>query len=214
MKQPQYKIGGLQIGQNAPQHRVSIGHGIVKLQQAEGSIPQDRIGVILRIAQVPLSGAVPFFQCPFQMPGIHIGGQNGIAFPAFKQNVTAERVELVRVKGLCRHLWQKALGRLIGHARGPVGRQGDSRMDEQKEDHEPKHRRQHTAERRLHQIAQEHGPQGSQFSFFHWYPTPHTVFSSASGSATPAARNLARIFLMCWVIAVSSAVPSMPNTVS
>lgn len=49
---------------------------------------------------------------------------------------------------------------------------------------------------------------------FHRYPTPHTVLSSFSGSGTPAARSFARIFLMCWVTAVSSAVPSIPKTAS
>ena len=65
-----------------------------------------------------------------------------------------------------------------------------------------------------HQILQQHAAQRDQSSLFHRYPTPHTVLSSFSGSGTPAARSFARIFLMCWVTAVSSAVPSMPKTAS
>ena len=74
--------------------------------------------------------------------------------------------------------------------------------------------RQQAGQRRAHQILQQHAAQRGQSSLFHRYPTPHTVLSSFSGSGTPAARSFARIFLMCWVTAVSSAVPSMPKTAS
>ena len=74
--------------------------------------------------------------------------------------------------------------------------------------------RQQAGQRRAHQILQQHAAQRNQSSLFHRYPTPHTVLSSFSGSGTPAARSFARIFLMCWVTAVSFAVPSMPKTAS
>ena len=74
--------------------------------------------------------------------------------------------------------------------------------------------RQQAGQRRAHQILQQHTAQRNQSSLFHRYPTPHTVLSSFSGSGTPAARSFARIFLMCCVTAVSSAVPSIPKTAS
>ncbi len=79
---------------------------------------------------------------------------------------------------------------------------------------QPPHRNQQAGQRRAHQILQQHAAQRGQSSLFHRYPTPHTVLSSFSGSGTPAARSFARIFLMCCVTAVSSAVPSMPKTAS
>ena len=87
-------------------------------------------------------------------------------------------------------------------------------LDPQHQHQQPPHRDQQAGQRRAHQILQQHAAQRGQSSLFHRYPTPHTVLSSFSGSGTPAARSFARIFLMCCVTAVSSAVPSMPKTAS
>ena len=123
--------------------------------------------------------------------------------------------QLRLVKGGGGHARQNVLCGFLAGLCGLIrGQEQPAVLDPQQQHQQPPHRDQQAGQRRAHQILQQHTTQRNQSSLFHRYPTPHTVLSSFSGSGTPAARSFARIFLMCWVTAVSSAVPSMPKTAS
>ena len=164
---------------------------------------------------MPAGFPLPVLHCPLQVPGIHIGGQHLAAVRRGKQGVPAQGVQLRLVKGGGGHARQNVLCGFLAGLRGLIrGQKQPAVLDPQQQHQQPPHRDQQAGQRRAHQILQQHAAQRGQSSLFHRYPTPHTVLSSFSGSGTPAARNFARIFLMCCVTAVSSAVPSMPKTAS
>ena len=164
---------------------------------------------------MPAVSPLPVLHCPLQVPGIHVGGQHLAAIRRGKQGVTAQGVQLVLIKGCGSHARQNVLCGFLTSQCSLICRQKQPAvLDPQQQHQQPPHRDQQAGQRRAHQILQQHAAQRGQSSLFHRYPTPHTVLSSFSGSGTPAARSFARIFLMCWVTAVSSAVPSMPKTAS
>ena len=205
----QDNVTGLKIRQAFPQGRVGIGYGVVVLQKAGGAVSHGDDVLILHHPQVA-AAAVQVVERGFQLVGRHVGGVYGLPrrVGAGNDGIAAEGVDSVGVKGVHSHGGNYFPRIGTGLCRG-CGRQQKAVIDQLHENHPPDHQKQYTAPTAQAEITQQHAAQRSQASAaFHKYPTPHTVFSTVSGLASPAARSLARMFLMCWVMAVSSAVPS------
>ena len=145
-----------------------------------------------------------------QLAGRHVGGMHGLPrrIGTGDDGIAAEGVDSVGVKGVHSH-GGNYFPRIGAGLSRSDRRQQKADVHQLHKDAPPEHKNQHTATAAQAEVAQQHAAQRSQASAaFHKYPTPHTVFSTVSGLASPAARSLARMFLMCWVMAVSSAVPS------
>ena len=205
----QDNVTGLKIRQAFPQGRVGIGYGVVVLQKAGGAVSHGDDVLILHHPQVA-AAAVQVVERGFQLVGAHIGGGYAlcICVGITDDGMAAKRTDCGWVKGICRHGSDRFTRLGTGLCRG-CGRQQKAVIDQLHKNAPPKDQNQCASPAAQAEVAQQHAAQRSQASAaFHKYPTPHTVFSTVSGLASPAARSLARMFLMCWVMAVSSAVPS------
>ena len=205
----QDNVTGLKIRQAFPQGRVGIGQGVVVLQKAGGAVSHGDDVLILHHPQVA-AAAVQGVEGSLQLAGRHVGGVYGLPCRVGigDYGVAAKGADGGGVKGICGHGGNglPCFGAGLG---GGHRRQQKANVNQLHKNDPPKDQNQRTSPAAQAEVAQQHAAQRSQASAaFHKYPTPHTVFSTVSGLASPAARSLARMFLMCWVMAVSSAVPS------
>ena len=196
-------VAGLKIRQPAAQRFVGVGQGVIIRQNTKAAVRHFYVVLVLGISQVA-AAAVKGVQGNFQLPGGHIGSRYSVVF----HNRPAAKVADLRfVKGVGGHGDHRLPCVVAGFGTGS-GRQQKPVADQRHQQRPPDQHQQGASAAAEHQIPHQHAVQGGQPSFCHTYPTPHTVLMMPSAFGSPAARSLARIFLICWVTAVSSALPS------